>query len=121
LTTYPIDPVAKPRQTRSDKWKKRACVVKYRRFSDLCREHKVHVPECGAHITFYLPMPDSWSEKRKAAMDGTPHQQTPDKDNLEKALLDAVYGNDCVVWDSRVTKRWARAGSIEIKQCGEAP
>ena len=113
---YPIEPVAKPRQTRSDKWKKRPCVMKYRWFADLCRSYKVQVPEAGSHITFHLPMPSSWSEKRKKSMEGKPHQQTPDKDNLEKALLDAVYGNDCVVWDSRVTKRWARNGAIEINE-----
>ena len=33
-----ITPVAKPRQTRSDVWKKRPCVVKYRQFADDLRE-----------------------------------------------------------------------------------
>ena len=48
------------------------------------------------------------------------HTQTPDKDNLEKAVLDAlgtfdklprlVWCDDCQVVDGRVTKRWARPG-----------
>lgn len=49
-------------------------------------------------------------------MDGKPHQQTPDKDNLEKALLDAVYDNDCRVWDGRVSKIWGREGKIIVKE-----
>ncbi len=111
---YNITPVSKPRQTRSDKWNKRPCVVNYRAFADECRLKKVHIPESGAHITFYIPMPKSWSKKKAQEMDGKPHQQTPDKDNLEKALMDAVLKQDCMVWDSRVSKRWAREGYIEI-------
>ncbi|MGL5040059.1 MAG: RusA family crossover junction endodeoxyribonuclease, partial [Aeromonas sp.] len=36
------------------------------------------------------------------------------KDNLEKALLDAIYANDCQIWDGRATKRWGVEGRIEI-------
>ena len=48
------------------------------------------------------------------------HTQTPDKDNLEKAVLDAVgkfknlprliWCDDCQVVDGRTSKRWARPG-----------
>ena len=112
---YPITPVTKPRQTRSDKWKQRLAVMRYRAFADECRMRKVKLPECGTWIIFHIPMPASWSKKKRAEMDGQPHQQTPDKDNLEKALLDSIYKNDSVVWDSRVTKLWAQSGAIEIK------
>ena len=111
---YPIEPVAKPRQTRADKWKKRPCVMRYRWFADICRSYGVEVPEAGAHIIFYLPMPASWSEKKKQKMDGQSHQQVPDTDNLIKALLDAIYKNDSHIWDYRITKRWARKGMIEV-------
>ena len=48
-------------------------------------------------------------------MDGQPHQQTPDKDNLEKALLDALCPDgDARIWDGRVTKRWGYKGQIII-------
>ena len=36
--TVVIDPVAKPRMTRSDRWKKRPCVVRYRVYSIRLRE-----------------------------------------------------------------------------------
>ena len=112
---YPVTPVAKPRMTQRDKWKKRPAVVRYREFCDCCREAGIRVPESGAHVTFHIPMPASWSEKRKAEMLGQPHQQRPDVDNLQKALLDAVLPEDSGVWDIRATKRWAETGSIEIK------
>ena len=50
-------------------------------------------------------------------MDGEPHKQTPDVDNLCKALLDAIYKNDSAVADIRITKIWGRAGMIAV---GEA-
>lgn len=101
--------------TRSDKWNKRDCVLRYRAFKDEVRLHRVHVPESQAHIIFVLPMPKSWSDKKRAKMDGQPHMVRPDKDNLEKALLDSVFSEDSQIWDSRVTKFWGREGQIIIR------
>ena len=112
---YNISPVAKPRMTRSDKWKKRPCVMKYRAFADECREQGVVIPNHGAHVIFNMPMPKSWSKKKKAEMWCSPHRQRPDVDNLVKALMDAVLKEDCCVWDIRITKRWAYKGSIQVK------
>ncbi|TDI82529.1 MAG: RusA family crossover junction endodeoxyribonuclease [Betaproteobacteria bacterium] len=111
---YNINPVAKPRMTQRDKWKKRPCVLGYYAFKDDCRLHKVRVPACNSHIIFVIPMPKSWPKKKKAKFVNKAHQQKPDKDNLEKSLLDAVYGEDCVVWDNRVTKIWGDVGRIII-------
>ncbi|MBG3071635.1 RusA family crossover junction endodeoxyribonuclease, partial [Proteus mirabilis] len=49
-------------------------------------------------------------------MNGKPHQQKPDKDNLEKALLDAIFDDDSRVWDGRVTKVWGERGQIIIQE-----
>ena len=73
------------------------------------------LPESGYHVTFILPMPRSWSKRKRDDMDGKPHQQKPDKDNLEKAILDAVYADDCCVWDGRATKLWGKEGKIIVK------
>jgi hypothetical protein len=100
--------------TQRDKWQKRPAVVRYFAYKDECRFQGVTLPESGYHLTFHLPMPKSWSKNKKLEMCGQPHQQTPDKDNLEKALLDAIFTEDCRVWDGRVTKRWATTGMIEI-------
>ena len=109
---YNIVPVAKPRMTQRDTWKKRPCVLKYRAFKDECKKAGIEIPIQGIHVIFFMPMPNSWSKKKKDAMRGQPHKQKPDVDNLAKALLDAIHVDDCVVWDIRITKRWWDEGKI---------
>jgi len=116
---YPIIPVSKPRQTRCDKWAQRPEVMRYRAFADEVRLHKVKLPESNYHVIFVMPMPPSWTKKKRDEMEGRPHQQVPDKDNLEKSLLDALYGNDCQVWDGRVTKIWGKEGAIIVREMPE--
>ncbi len=111
---HPITPVPKPRQTRADKWKKRDCVMRYRAFADEVRLRGVCLDN-HSKVIFTLPMPKSWSEKKKVENDGWPHKQRPDIDNLMKALLDAVYADDSHIWRINAEKRWGRQGSIEIK------
>lgn len=111
---YQIVPVSKPRQTQSDKWKKRECVLRYRAFADECRLKIKSLPD-RFHVTFYLPMPPSWSIKKKMSMEGRAHQQKPDGDNLQKALQDALRDDDSSIWDVRVTKLWSGSGAIEIQ------
>lgn len=115
LKEYHITPVPKPRMTQRDRWKKRPCVVRYHAFKDECRHVGIELSESGDRVIFILPMPRSWSEKKKRAFDGKPHQQTPDVDNLLKSLLDAIYSNDCGVWGIMVKKVWGRTGKILIK------
>lgn len=48
-------------------------------------------------------------------MDQQPHLQKPDLSNLIKALEDAVYSQDSIIWSyAGLAKRWAYKGSIEI-------
>jgi hypothetical protein len=75
MTTYDIEPIGKPRMTRSDKWKKRPEVMRYRAFCDEVRLRKLTMPESGAHVTFVLPMPASWSKKKRAEFSGKPISQ----------------------------------------------
>ena len=111
---YNITPVAKPRMTRSDRWKKRNCVVKYWAFKDEIKKHNVSF-ENGQCLKFYIPMPKSWSKKEKTEHNGKPHQQTPDIDNLEKALFDAIFTCDKHIWHVGDKKKiWAYKGAIEI-------
>lgn len=113
-TVYRILPMGKPRMTQRDRWKKRPVVLRYHAFCDEIRAMGVHIPPAGAHIVFVLPMADSWSAKKKEAMNRMPHQQKPDKDNLEKALLDALFGDDSHIWDSRISKVWGYSPAIFI-------
>lgn len=116
IRQYDINPVPKPRMTRRDKWKKRPCVLEYFAFCDEVRAKGVALPLGGAHVTFILPMPPSWSKKKRLEMFNRPHDQKPDWDNLGKALCDAVYKDDSKIWDMRVTKYWGHSGAIIIEE-----
>lgn len=113
---YAITPVGAPRMTQRDQWKRRPAVLRYFAFRDRVRELGVTLPEAGAHITFVIPMPPSWSAKKRAAHDGQPHRQKPDLDNCVKALADSVFDEDCQIHDYRVTKRWGTVGMIIVGQ-----
>lgn len=117
-----ITPVPKPRMTRADAWKKRPAVERYWAYKDqLVIEalgQDFTVPEANYHLTFHLPMPKSWSKKRRAEMVGRPHQQKPDKDNLEKGFLDALCDEDEHIYDGRVTKLWSERGRIVLTDIG---
>jgi len=114
MEKYRIDPVSKPRMTRRDRWAKRPAVLRYWGYKDQVIKSGIYIEDSGAHITFILPMPKSWSAIKKNQMRMQAHQQKPDKDNLEKGLLDAIFEEDCRVWDSRVTKLWGDHGEIWI-------
>lgn len=114
MTKYDITPCPKPRQTRSDKWKKRPAVVRYRKFCDQIRAAGVQLHN-GSMIFFRIPMPKSWSKKKRSEMAGKPHQQKPDLDNLIKALIDAVHAEDSHIWHLQCCmKIWSDEGSILI-------
>lgn len=116
MTTYSIVPMGKPRMTRADKWKQRPEVLRYRAFCDEVRLRGVSLPDAGSHVTFVLPMPPSWSKKKRAELNGKPHQAKPDCDNMLKALMDAIYSDDAHIWDCRITKLWGEAGQIIIRE-----
>ena len=113
---YKINPIAKPRMTRADKWKKRPATIKYWKFVDQCKLERVILPCFNSHVTFVLPMPASFSKKKRAAMDGKPHMQKPDWDNLGKALSDAIYKDDSGIYDIHITKVWGLMGKIIIEE-----
>lgn len=118
IISFPIDPMGKPRMTQQDRWKKRPATDRYwemkSRIKQIAEGAKFVLPESNMHMIFYIPMADSWSKKRKEEMDGKPHQQKPDGDNILKGIQDALCKDDSYVWDVRITKRWAYKGRIDI-------
>jgi Holliday junction resolvase RusA-like endonuclease len=113
-----IEPNTKPRQTRSDKWKQRPCVMQYRRFADTLRDQAREMSfelQDTLNIEFIVPMPDSWNKAKKQAMNMKPHQQTPDIDNYCKAFLDAMEKQDKRVWKIEASKRWGIGGAIIVR------
>ena len=119
LEVYHITPVPKPRMTQADRWRKRPCVVRYFAFCDECKKHPEMVPQPGDTVFFVMPMPKSWSKKRKAEMYGSVHMQKPDFDNLTKALLDATMKEDKEVWGLCSLKTWGNTGAIVIERAND--
>lgn len=119
MKTYKIDidPMAKPRMTRADKWQKRDCVMRYRVFAD---ELRLKVKTSGFKpreiltVRFGIKMPDSWSLGKCATFEEQPHQSKPDIDNLVKAIMDTLYKTDQHIHTLFACKRWALRGSIEF-------
>ena len=90
-------------------------------------------PLC-VNLTFYLPRPKSHYQSNGALKPTAPMwcEQKPDRDNADKAVLDALtdmglWGDDKQVCDGRIQKRYAAANPwiddqrpgclIEIKEC----
>jgi Holliday junction resolvase RusA-like endonuclease len=113
-----VEPCSKPRMTRADKWKKRPSVVKFFAFRDAIKLSSIHnITMTSFEIEFNIAMPKSWSKKKKALHDGSPHLQRPDLDNYIKAWCDSVFQEDSVVWRIKATKRWTSSpGYITINE-----
>jgi Holliday junction resolvase RusA-like endonuclease len=112
-----ITPMGKPRMTQADKWHKRKVTSAYWRFKMECQLIKISVPDM-CDIKFYIPMPKSWSKKKRSEMNYKPHQQKPDIDNLVKAVLDAVLEDDSHVHTVHASKVWVdtETGGISIEE-----
>lgn len=115
-----VEPVAKPRITRRDKWAERPSVMRYRAFKDelLLALRAAGItdvaPRGVLRVRFTLPMPRSWPAKRRAFMTGAPHTSRPDVDNLVKALMDATLRDDSHIWMLGAEKVWGERGRIEL-------
>lgn len=121
LTIYKcldINPMGKPRMTQRDRWKQRPVVSAYWAFRDVVR-YQLSGREVGklggaVWFEFYVPMPRSWSRKKRLEMCGKAHTQRPDIDNFIKAMLDAMYVDDSGVWLCGGGKYWSEKGRVEI-------
>jgi Holliday junction resolvase RusA-like endonuclease len=83
----------------------------------LAKEKKFIIPAQGASVTFFIPCPKSWSQKKKTRYHGTLHQQRPDLKNLLSAWEDALCVEDkYIAHYSDLCKRWVDfpTGWVEI-------
>ncbi len=113
---FDVVPVAAPRMTQADRWKKRPCVVRYFAYRDQVRaiaaEQSFTLPE-RFYLWFQMPMPKSWSQRKKRMMFGEPCLAKPDIDNLAKGFFDC-FGEDKHVWSVQITKTWHDEGGIVV-------
>lgn len=117
-----INPMGKPRMTQRDKWLNppRVAVLKHRIAKHGLQTYAM-LNKCALQesfkITFVLAMPESWSSKKKISMNGQPHRQKPDIDNLLKFVMDALLpeGDECIN-DVHAIKIWGYEGKVTIEQ-----
>ena len=113
MQTLSITPCPAPRMVHSDRWKKRPPVMRYFAFKKHLQLLRPEVNWDCLSIMFVLPMPKSWSEKKKKLHVGTPHKSRPDLDNLVKSFCDSLLGEDSMIWRyGEITKMWGRDGLI---------
>jgi len=120
-----VPPCSKPRMTQRDRWKKRQCVLDFFAFRDRIKQELKNKDALlidegpfnwdELEIIFLVPMPKSWSKKKKALMTGKPMQSRPDLDNYLKGLFDATHEEDSTIWKVTASKFWTdKAGQIII-------
>ncbi len=114
MKTYNIVPVGKPRMTQADRWQSRKRVNRYWAYKLQVRKANIILSESGDKVMFVMPMPKSWSVRKKNKYAHLPHQQKPDLDNLIKGLWDAVFEDDSHVWQVIAEKVWGHEGQIIV-------
>ena len=125
---FDVIPFGAPRLTQSDKWKtnpnhpdplkrQRKVVTQYFDFKNRLVQQAI---EMGFELeqifdaVYLIPMPNSWSAKKKEKMNGLPCEVQPDTDNITKAIKDTLRKSDSDIWFEKAEKRWAYHGSIII-------
>jgi len=116
----PGAPIGKPRMTQRDKWAQRPAVLRYREWADRLREIAGAVPDAEKVVslswTAYFEPPRSWSKSRRVAAIGKTHRAKPDRDNVDKAVLDVLYPDgDQGIADGVLRKRWDWEPRLEIR------
>ena len=120
-----VPPCSNPRLTHRESWAKRPCVGDFFAVRDQIKQEinkkdalLIQEPPFNwdeLNIIFLVPMPKSWSKKKKALMAGQPMQQRPDIDNYLKGLFDATHEEDATIWKVSASKIWTSgAGKIII-------
>jgi Holliday junction resolvase RusA-like endonuclease len=125
---FDIIPTSAPRMSQSDKWKtnpnhqdpkkrQREVVTKYFAFKDNLRwQAKQMNYEFKNYLdfVFIVPIPNSFSEKKKERLNGTPVKTKPDIDNYVKAFMDSLKSEDGDVWFIKAIKVYGFKGSILV-------
>lgn len=117
VVSFDIKPVGKPRMTQRDRWNPSEAAKRYFLFKEhlnlLANTARFKIGN-RIDVLFFIEMPKSWSKKKRAEMEGQPHKQKPDTDNLIKAFCDALTNDDSVIWDKRGRKFWAEKPRIIV-------
>lgn len=120
IISVPVAAIGAPRMTRADAWKKRPCVLRYRAWKDVARRAAGRLPPAdeveSLSWTATFEMPKSWSAKKRTLMSGCLHRSKPDRDNIDKAILDCLYpGGDAAIAQGSIQKVWGIESMLIIK------
>jgi Holliday junction resolvase RusA-like endonuclease len=125
---FDVVPMGAVRMTQSDRWKlnpdhvdpkkrQRTAVTEYFAFKNKIKaqaeEMNFELPQV-LRIVFLIPMPFTWSEKKKVNNNKTKVLKRPDIDNLVKSFMDALSVEDGYVWKVEAEKRYSFNGSILV-------
>lgn len=103
--------------TQRDKWAPSVAASNYFGYANELRSlahNQDFILGKRVEVMFLVPMPESWSKKKKEEMDGKSHEQKPDDDNYLKAFCDALKEDDCDIWDMRAVKFWVKTGEGKV-------
>tara|TARA_R110000868_G_scaffold4085_6_gene24897 strand:- start:1276 stop:1659 length:384 start_codon:yes stop_codon:yes gene_type:complete len=115
---FNLTPIGKPRMTQRDKWLNppREAILKYRLSKQAMETYAMMTKfslKDKLECVFHLPMPESWSGKKKERMALTPHQSKPDLDNILKFVMDVLLPqSDSNVHTIIAKKIWDFEGKI---------
>ena len=107
-----ITPMGAVRVNRRTIYKPGSPAARYAAYKEELRlkwmaQTKEVLPPRDLAITFHLPMPESWSAKKKIARAGTAHTSRPDVDNILKGVMDSLCREDKYIWDVHIIKLWS--------------
>ena len=127
---FDVVPMGAPRMTQADKWRvnpnhpdplkrQREVVSRYFAMKSLLLAQAAEMNFVLLNVLeaiYFVPMPDSWSEKKKSSLLGLPCLAKPDTDNITKGIKDCLRLSDSDIWWDNCRKYWTYAGSILIYQ-----
>ena len=115
VKVFDIDPMGAVRMTQRDHW--RPAAQRYFDSRTLLQQlAMINRYSVGNELfaTFCIPMPGSWTNKKKALMNETYCQSKPDIDNITKWWLDCLCEEDKHVCRICCNKIWSEKGSVII-------
>ena len=128
----PGQPVGGVRQTRRDKFNPSEAVKRYRAWRDLARAHAgpVPPPETVIDVSWvaYLRPPKTrkvggktkhFNEAERLKLVGVRAWTKPDRDNIDKALLDALWPEDSDITSGRIHKEFSFVPRLVVQITAE--
>jgi Holliday junction resolvase RusA-like endonuclease len=124
MITVKVSPMGAVRMTKRGKWVSESAqrYLAYKQQIGYQLRKAVGYPTnkaVGVKVTFFMPIPDSWSKKDRADKLGKHHTVKPDIDNLLKGLFDAsnkiVWKDDNLVVMCQASKIYSDNPRIELE------